>query len=151
MFTNAGEVGVAQNLQFMKSKYLLLAGAVLVVLSFWTWYCVNAMIGFPAGITQISPSGRYILENVRVGKIFPFGGMAYLRVIDRENPQVVYRTPLYDTQSLDMNTNETESTVGIVWIYFDRNKKSFEIAMPEWEESWMNMFISNTPYTHLEN
>jgi hypothetical protein len=114
-------------------------------------YCVNAMLGYPASTTKVSPSGRYVMENVRVGKIFMLGGMAYLRVMDTQEPGKTYRTPLYDTQSLDMRAFEDEAEVGITWIYFDRKNKTFTISMPQWEESWLNMFISNTPYKVLEN
>ncbi len=91
------------------------------------------------------------MENVRVGKIFMLGGMAYLRVIDTQEPEKTYRTPLYDTQSLDMRAFEDEAEVGITWIYFDRKNKTFTISMPQWEESWLNIFISNTQYNVLEN
>ena len=79
------------------------------------------------------------------------GGMAYLRVIDTQEPGKIYRTPLYDTQSLDMRTFEDAAKVGITWIDFDRKNKTFTISMPQWEESWLNIFISNTPYKVLEN
>ncbi|MBJ7371095.1 MAG: hypothetical protein JHD19_06545 [Pseudomonas sp.] len=126
--------------------------AVLFVLfSVSLFFVVSAMRNYPASSTVISPSGRYVMENVRVGKILTLGGMAYLRVIDRQNPQEVYRTPLYDTQSLDMRASENASTVGIVWIYFNKDKKTFEIALPQWETHWLNIFISNTPYVYLEN
>lgn len=115
------------------------------------FFVVSAMRNYPASSTVISPSGRYVMENVRVGKILTLGGMAYLRVIDRQNPQEVYRTPLYDTQSLDMRASENASTVGIVWIYFNKDKKTFEMALPQWETHWLNIFISNTPYVYLEN
>ncbi len=123
----------------------------LVVLSVLLFSVVTTMKNYPASSTVVSPSGRYILENVRVGRILTLGGMAYLRVIDRQNPQEVYRTPLYDTQSLDMRVTEDNETVGIAWIYFNRDKKTFDIAMPQWESHWLNMFISNTPYVHIEN
>lgn len=79
------------------------------------------------------------------------GGMAYLRVIDSKEPGKVYRTPLYDTQSLDMRTFEDDAEVGITWISFEKKDKAFVISMPQWEESWLNIFISNTPYEILEN
>ncbi|MGE8101965.1 hypothetical protein [Pseudomonas fluorescens] len=123
----------------------------LVALSALLFFVVTTILNYPASSTVVSPSGRYVLENVRVGKIFTLGGMAYLRVIDRQNPQEVYRTPLYDTQLLDMRVTEDDSTVGIAWIYFNRDKKTFDIAMPRWESHWLNMFISNTPYVHLED
>ncbi|MHC8329762.1 hypothetical protein [Pseudomonas sp. LB1P83] len=127
------------------------AVVLLVALSVLLFSVVNTMKNYPASSTVVSPSGRYILENVRVGRILTLGGMAYLRVIDRQNPQEVYRTPLYDTQSLDMRVTEDDETVGIAWIYFNRDNKTFDIAMPQWESHWLNMFISNTPYVHIEN
>lgn len=114
-------------------------------------YCVRAMLGYPADVSTESPSGRYIIQNVPVERIFMLGGMAYLRIIDKQNPEVVYRSPLYDMQSLDMHTFENERRVGIYWISFDRETKVFTISMPEWKENLLNVFVSNTPYTHLEN
>ncbi|CAI8923478.1 DUF1616 domain-containing protein [Pseudomonas sp. IT-P2] len=132
-------------------KGIRIAIALLMVIFALLFYVVAAMKNYPASSTVISPSGRYILENVRVGKVLTLGGMAYLRVIDRQAPQEVYRTPLYDTQSLDMRVTEDGETVGIAWIYFNRDKKTFDIAMPQWESHWLNIFISNTPYEHIEN
>ncbi|HGM5550173.1 MULTISPECIES: hypothetical protein [Pseudomonas] len=134
-----------------RRKAAFCVAVLFVVFSVSLFFVVFAMRNYPASSTVISPSGRYVMENVRVGKILTLGGMAYLRVIDRQNPQEVYRTPLYDTQSLDMRASENESTVGIAWIYFNKSKKTFEIAMPQWESHWLNMFISNTPYEILEN
>lgn len=134
-----------------KRLFLFAAGAFLVISCGLLIYGVKLALGYPASTTQVSPSGRYVMENVRVGQIFMLGGMAYLRVIDTEEPGKTYRTPLYDTQSLDMRAFEDEAEVGITWIYFDRTNKTFTISMPQWEESWLNVFISNTPYKVLEN
>lgn len=135
----------------LKKKWVWCVSFFLVASLTSLIYCVNAMLEFPASTTKVSPSGRYIMENVRVGRIFMLGGMAYLRVVDTQEPEKVYRTPLYDTQSLDMRAFEDEDEVGITWIDFDRKNKTFTISMPQWEESWLNVFISNTPYTHMEN
>ncbi|RMO18247.1 hypothetical protein ALQ47_00016 [Pseudomonas cichorii] len=135
----------------IRDKWIWLLGALLMIACAILIYCVNAMLGYPASSTQVSPSGRYVMENVRVGRIFMLGGMGYLRVIDTQEPGKVYRTPLYDTQSLDMRAFENEKEVGVSWIDFDRQEKTFTISMSQWEESWLNIFISNTPYTHLEN
>lgn len=132
-------------------KHICLMAVLFVSLSIFLFFIVVTMRNYPASSTVISPSGRYILENVRVGKILTLGGLAYLRVVDRQNPQEVYRTPLYDTQSLDMRVTENKATVGVAWIYFNRDKKTFDIAMPQWESHWLNVFISNTPYVYLEN
>lgn len=137
---------------FLKHKRVMFRSAVvLIALVGLLIVIVNKMCNFPANVTNIDTSGRYILQNVPVGGVLGFGGMAYLRVIDRQHPEQVYRTPLYSTQSLDMRLAEDESSVGVYWLYFNKKEKTFDIAMPQWEWSWMNIFISNTPYVHLEN
>lgn len=140
------------------SKFFALLGKrsvrwliVCVVFISVLFFVVKAMLGYPASSMIVSPSGRYIIENVRVGRIVTLGGMAYLRVTDREHPQKVYHTPLYSTQSLDMRPVENDKMVGISWMYFNKNEQTFDIAMPQWEWHWLNLFISNTPYVHQEN
>lgn len=135
----------------LKRKWLWSISLSFVLMFALLAYCVNAMLGFPASTTKASPSGGYIIENVRVGRIFMLGGMAYLRIIDSKEPAKVYRSPLYDTQSLDMRAYEDDTEVGITWIDFNKKNKTFTISMPQWEESWLNFFISNTPYEVIPN
>jgi hypothetical protein len=142
--------GCGEKMTTLKKKWLVPVSLLLVLIALLV-YCVNSMLGYPASTTTASPSGRYTIENVRVGRIFMLGGMAYLRVIDSKEPGKVYRTPLYDTQSLDMRTFEDDAEVGITWITFEKKDKAFIISMPQWEENWLNIFISNTPYEILEN
>ncbi|WP_090177922.1 hypothetical protein [Pseudomonas arsenicoxydans] len=132
-------------------KWLWSISLSLVLLFALLVYCVNAMLGFPASTTKASPSGDYVIENVRVGRIFMLGGMAYLRIIDSKDSAKVYRSPLYDTQSLDMRAYEDDNEVGITWIDFNKKNKVFTVSMPQWEESWLNVFISNTPYEVIPN
>lgn len=134
-----------------QKKWIVRGVIVVAVFAAMLIYCVKAMLDYPSDVSVESPSGRYVMQNVPVEKIFMLGGMAYLRVTDRQNPQKVYRTPLYDMQSLDMRPFENEQRVGISWIDFDQQAKTFTISMPQWKESWLNVFISNTPYTNLEN
>ncbi|RIJ12355.1 hypothetical protein DXT77_05005 [Pseudomonas sp. 91RF] len=135
-----------------KHKNAIFRGALLlVVLVALLIVVVNKICNFPANVTNIDTSGRYILQNVPVGGILGLGGMAYLRVVDKEHPERAYRTPLYSTQSLDMRLFEDDKSVGVYWLYFNKEEKTFEIAMPQWEWHWLNLFISNTPYVHLEN
>lgn len=145
------EVGWCAMMKMAKNKWFRRTILAAVVLGAVLAYTVNVMLGYPASTALISPSGRFVMENVRVDGVFFLGGMAYLRVIDTQAPEKVYRTPLYDTQSLDMRAFENDHEVGIYWIKFDWQKKLFVISMPEWEESWMNVFVSNTPYTHFKN
>lgn len=133
-----------KNAMFRGALVLVLLVALLVVV-------VNKICNFPANVTNIDTSGRYILQNVPVGGILGLGGMAYLRVVDKEHPEKAYRTPLYSTQSLDMRLFEDDKSVGVYWLYFNKEEKTFDIAMPQWEWHWLNLFISNTPYVHLEN
>lgn len=142
--------GCGERMTTLKRKWLVPISLLLALIALIV-YCVSAMLGYPASTTTASPSGRYTIENVRVGRIFMLGGMAYLRVVDSKEPGKVYRTPLYDTQSLDMRTFEDDTEVGITWIAFEKKDKTFIISMPQWEESWLNIFISNTPYEILEN
>ncbi|EJM68148.1 hypothetical protein PMI30_01594 [Pseudomonas sp. GM50] len=107
---------------------------------------IRNLINNQAYLIQISPSGRYIMENVGVGRWWYWNDMAYLRVIDRQHPEKVYRTPLYEMDSFDMRAFEDEKEVGIVWIYFDLVNKAFTVHMPQWKPHWLNYFISNTPY-----
>ena len=106
----------------------------------------------PADTIIISPSGGFLIENVPVnGVLMPWGGMSYLRITDIENPMNSYRTPLYETQHLDMRANEDQNTVGIYWIDFLKAEKAFELSFPDWKDHWLNFFVSNTPYTVLPN
>lgn len=137
--------------QLIGRRWIWGGGGLSALLVLLLWFSVKAMLGYPVSTTQVSPSGRFVMENVRVGKIFMMSGMAYLRIIDKQEPGAVYRSPLYDTQSLDMRAFEDESEVGIYWISFNYHEKTFSISMPEWRESWLNVFISNTPYIDLKN
>ncbi|MBC9248661.1 hypothetical protein A9179_00085 [Pseudomonas alcaligenes] len=95
-----------------------------------------------------SPSGRFILQNVLLP---PWSDLAYVRFIDTQAPDSTFRTPLYDKHYTDMRSHEDDKTVGIIWFDFDKQQQTFEIGVPEWQDSWLNLFISNTPYHIIEN
>lgn len=100
----------------------------------------------------ISDSGEFLIEHVPAGGIFiPFGGMSYIKVTTTSGPIRSYRTPLFVTQYLEMRSFESSQAVGIPWIKFQKNKKVFEISVPGWKEHWLNIFISDTPYTVFPN
>ena len=109
---------------------------------------VHAATTQEAQYSYSSPSGRFVLQNVLLP---PWSDLAYLRVIDTQVPGSSFRTPLYDKHYTDMRSHEDERTVGIVWFDFDKQQQSFEIGVPEWQNSWLNLFISNTPYRIIEN
>lgn len=101
-----------------------------------------------AQVSIPSPSNRFILQSVPLAS---WSDLAYLRVTDTQPPQDVFRTPLYNKQYTDMRPHEDEKTVGTYWIDFNKHEQTFEIGIPEWQDSWLNMFISNTPYRISEN
>ncbi|MEO4049127.1 hypothetical protein AAFN46_18835 [Pseudomonas sp. CAU 1711] len=122
----------------------LLLAAVLVA-------CVGAVqaaLHRESKVSVYSPSGRFIVQNVSLA---PWSDLAYIRVIDTQAPASSFRSPLYDKHYTDMRSHEDDSTVGIVWFDFDKQQRTFEIGVPEWQDSWLNLFISNTPYRVIEN
>lgn len=126
------------------SVTLLLPTALVLVFFGAAYVAINR----DAQISIRSPSGRFILQSVPLA---PWSDLAYLRITDTQNPQSVFRTPLYDKQYTDMRPHEDEWTVGTYWIDFDKQERTFEIGVPEWRDSWLNGFISNTPYWINEN
>jgi hypothetical protein len=122
------------------SLLLLLFGAVHIATT------QEAQYSYP------SPSGRFIFQNVLLAPwLGPWCDLAYIRVIDTQAPGSTFRTPLYDRHYTDMRSHEDDKTVGIIWFNFDKQQQSFTIGVPDWQESWLNIFISNTPYQILEN
>lgn len=122
----------------------LLLAAVLVA-------CVGAVqatLHRESQVSVYSPSGRFIVQNVL---LTPWSDLAYIRVIDTQAPDSTFRTPLYDKHYTDMRSHEDDRAVGVVWFDFDKQQQTFEIGVPEWQDSWLNLFISNTPYRIIEN
>lgn len=111
-----------------------------------------ATINAPAATSKVSPLGGYLIESVPVGGMLaPLGGLAYLRIIDRQNPDQVFRSPLYLRQSVDIRVTEDERSLGVTWIEFDKRQRRFTLSIPQWRPDWRNTFISNTPYDVLPN
>ncbi|WP_256664780.1 hypothetical protein [Pseudomonas sp. SZ57] len=95
----------------------------------------------------VSDTGNYLIENVSArGFLVPFENLSYLRITDKRDSNTVFRSPLYPSGSLDMNSHEDEVIVGIVWLDFYKRDQHFVLRFPEWETHWLNFFISNTPY-----
>lgn len=111
-----------------------------------------ATINAPAATSKVSLRGDYLIESVPVGGMLaPLGGLAYLRIIDRQNPDQVFRSPLYLRQSVDIRVTEDERSLGVTWIEFDKHRRWFTLRIPQWRPDWRNTFISNTPYDVLPN
>lgn len=136
----------------MRSRKYLFAIVLLIALVGLLSLKIHSFLVSPASSSITSESGRYVMENVHVGGVLvAFEDLAYLRVIDKKMPGVVFRSPLYSLQSLDMRSHEDDMVVGIVWIDFFKHSQTFSIGAPEWSEHWLNVFISNTPYEVIEN
>lgn len=122
----------------------------------WSLYkTINA----PADYSVTSPQGGYRIEQVLVfdpleilsSFLFPFtewGQMSYLRIVDRQNPSKVYRTPMFVTSYTDFSLRSEDKRYldAIVWVTFDKQEQRFIVNMPTWRPDWRNLFISNTPY-----
>lgn len=131
------------------SMVLLLPVSLLLLL---IWGSVHIATTQKAQYSYPSPSGRFILQSVLLAPwLGSWNDLAYIRVIDTHAPGSAYRTPLYDKHYTDMRSHEDDRTVGIVWFDFDKQQQTFEIGVPEWRDSWLNRFISNTPYRIIEN
>jgi hypothetical protein len=94
-----------------------------------------------------SPSGRYLLQHASAGGLLvPFGGKGYLQIIDLEDPDRVYRTPLIRDWTLDLRMYEDDNSISIFGLEFIKATKTYIIQWPDWQHHWLDWFISNTPY-----
>lgn len=76
----------------------------------------------------------------------PFGGKGYLQIIDLEDPDRVYRTPLIRDWTLDLRMYEDDNSISIFGLEFIKATKTYIIQWPDWQHHWLDGFISNTPY-----
>jgi hypothetical protein len=101
--------------------------------------------------SQLSPTGKYQIQHVKVDFPFSYTGYGYVRIVEVAKPEHVYRSPIVEDDVLDMRSYETTETVGIYWMDFNKATHRFTLSFPDWEESWVNFFISNTPYDILSS
>ncbi|MCI0916524.1 hypothetical protein JNA64_05045 [Pseudomonas stutzeri] len=124
----------------------------ILLLTALTGWLAHSALDAPASVSETSPLGNYLIESVPLtGLLAPGGGLAYLRIINRQLPERVYRSPLYAVQSVDMRVSEDERTVGVTWINFVKREERFILSIPEWRPDWRNALISNTPYEVIPN
>src|SRR5690606_7922507 len=113
---------------------------------------LNNALNAPASVSDVSPQGGYLIESVPVaGLLAPGGGLSYLRIVDRQDPAKVFRSPPYATQSVDMRPSEHNQTLGVTWLEFDKAEQRFTLSIPQWRPDWRNALISNTPYDVIPN
>lgn len=135
----------------MKKLIVAVCGllAAFVLLLGWS---LNQALDAPASVSLVSPQSGYLVESVPVrGLIAPGAGLSYLRIVDRQDPTQVFRSPLYVTRSVDMRVDEDAQNLGVTWIAFDKHAQRFILSVPQWRPDWRNLFFSNTPYEVLPN
>jgi hypothetical protein len=104
-----------------------------------------------ASLADFSFSSDYRLEYVPVVLPYTYIQYAYIRITDVAHPDHVYRSPIAAALDIDVKGFETDKKINMGWLVFDKEKHSFLLAFPSWRESWINLFISNTPYAVIEN
>jgi hypothetical protein len=126
-----------------------LCGVVALVLGSF-FYLVIYNINREASDSFLSRSGQYRIECVDV--LFPFfyDRYVYFRFTELANPFRIYRSPVVK-YNIDLSSFESSKQVGVVWLGFDKETHRFTLGYPQWRESWINVFISNTPYTVQPN
>lgn len=124
----------------------LLASLVIAVA-----FVVNGVLSRAPDISKKSPSGQYLIESIPASSLLTPRDSVYLRFTDLNNPARTYRTPLFSDVSLDMNADEDDEAVGVVFIELDKGSKEFTLALSNPRKHWLDLFISNTPYKVLEN
>lgn len=135
----------------MKKAIIAACGLIAALASCLGWVLHDAF-NAPASVSDVSPLGGYLIENVPVGGVLaPLGGLAYLRIIDHQNPDQVFRSPLYLRQSVDIRVTEDAQSLGVTRIEFDKRQRRFTLSIPQWRPDWRNTFISNTPYDVVPN
>jgi hypothetical protein len=135
----------------MRRKFVIflveVCGFILAVMC----YLVQYNIYKRADISFLGSSGDYRLEYVAAELPYTYINYAYIRVIDIAHPDHVYRSPIAAALDIDVKGFETDKKINMGWLVFDKEKHSFLLAFPGWRESWINLFISNTPYAVIEN
>ncbi|MGP0175177.1 hypothetical protein ACSVIJ_25315 [Pseudomonas sp. NCHU5208] len=133
-------------------KILVAACGLFAAFALFLGWSLNEAFDAPASVSLVSPQGGHLIESVPVrGLLGPGGGLSYLRIVDRQDPTQVFRSPLYLRQSVDMRASEDEQTLGVTWIEFDKRERRFVLSIPQWRPDWRNLFISNTPYEVVPN
>ena len=133
------------------SRRSIKAVATLIVVVCAGLFVVNNELTRAPYVSFASPSGDYQVEAVRASWLLGASGMVYLRFVDKKNSSQVYRTPLTSETSLDMQSFEDKDIVGVTWIDFDKDRRTFTLSVPNWKTHWASFLISNTPYEIMDN
>jgi hypothetical protein len=94
---------------------------------------------------------NYRLEYGSVSLPWTYKKYAYIRITQVSHPASVYRSPVIDADSNDLRGRETDKSIVIYWLSFDKEDHHFRLSFPGWRESWIDLSISNTKYTVIAN
>ncbi|MEO8646595.1 MAG: hypothetical protein ABI447_34925 [Pseudomonas sp.] len=125
--------------------------ALLVSLIIAVAIILAGVVDRASDVSKMSPSGQYLIESVPASSLLTPRDSVYLRFTDLNNPDQVYRTPLFSELELDMSSDEDEKTVGVVFITLDKSSKKFKLELSSPRPSLFNIFVSNTPYEVIDN
>ncbi|WP_150604662.1 hypothetical protein [Pseudomonas fluorescens] len=114
-------------------------------------FVLTGILNRAADVSLRSPSGQYLIESVPASSILTPRDSVYLRFTDLNDLGHVYRTPLFSDVSLDMNADESDDAVGVVFIKLDKKSKVFTLALSNPRKHWLDQFISNAPYEVIPN
>jgi hypothetical protein len=135
----------------MLRKFLIFLTGMCAIFIAAMFCFVQYSIHRSADISFMSPSGDYKIEYVSVNFPYMYTRYAYIRVYENANPARSYRSPIAQAQVMDLRCFENKDEVGVVWLMFDKKQHRFDMGYPQWQQNWLNYFISNTPYNIPSN
>lgn len=131
------------------SRFLLwsFGGLLIVSLGLFFWMSLD-LGGRPVKELGLSKSGRFEVGYVEANNIiFPFMGVYFLSVKDKEVPGRVYRSPLFDGCGVDLRFLDLGALVGVFSVYFNTDSKCYEIRDDMFLGGITNFLISNECYS----
>lgn len=96
-------------------------------------------------VIALSPSRQFIVERVPVNGLLTAENLSYLRITDQDAPGKTKRSPLYPTQLLVMNVDETPEEVVIGKVHFNIKGEFFVLDNDVWSSNWLSRFILSSP------
>jgi hypothetical protein len=132
-------------------KFFISLAALLVSFLIAVAFIVNGVLNRAPDVSKKSPYGHYLIESVPASSLLTPRDSVYLRFTDLNDLGHVYRTPLFSDVSLDMNADESDDAVGVVFISLDKRSKVFTLALSNPRKHWLDLFISNTTYEVIPN
>jgi hypothetical protein len=122
------------------SLVALLLGAVGVF-----WVVLDTLPLRRPDVIALSPSRQFIVERVPVKGLLTAEDVSYLRITNQDAPGKAKRSPLYPTQLLAMNVDETPEEVVIGRVHFNIKGEFFVLDNDLWSSNWLSRFIVSSP------